>query len=147
MHRKHGHQTDRISAEFATRLDRLGPDQKVRAVVLLGTEGTQSSTARRQSYAERQAAIEAMRSLGERALGDIDDILERFDGKRLSEGPDALGSITVETTPPGIRALATSEWVRAIVEDQDIYSVAARACSPETGPERPARWLHPAWRN
>jgi hypothetical protein len=68
----------------------------------------------------RQATIKAMRKSGEQALPDIDRILARFDGKRLAAKPDALGSIPVETTAAGVIALAASEHVKAILEDQAI---------------------------
>ena len=107
----------KISSEFAARLDSLEPQQKIRAIVLLNAKNTRRSNTQRQSRAERQAAIEAIRKSAEQALGDIDNTLERFNGKRLSENPDALASILVEATAAGINALAESEKVRAILED------------------------------
>jgi hypothetical protein len=41
-------------------------------------------------------------------------------GERLTDDVDVLGSITVETTAEGIKALAASEHVKAILEDQSI---------------------------
>jgi hypothetical protein len=114
---------NKLSPEFTARLNNLGPQQKVRAIVLLRAEGTEKSTGQRQSRAERRAAVEAMRKSAEQALGDIDDILRRFGGQRQAERPDALGSIPVETTAAGIRALATSERVRAVMEDQAIHQI------------------------
>jgi hypothetical protein len=38
----------------------------------------------------------------------------------LSKSPNALGSLTVETTAAGVSALARSKWVKAVVEDQPI---------------------------
>jgi len=122
-HRKDDPDKNKISPEFAARLDRLGPQQKVRAIVLLHIQDTGNLSAQRQSRAERQAAVEAMRKSAEQALSDIDDLLERFGGQRLAESPDALGSIPIETTAVGINALAASEWVKAIIEDQTIYPI------------------------
>jgi sorbitol-specific phosphotransferase system component IIA len=113
----------KISREFATRLDRLAGDEKVRAVVLLRTQGTAKPSGKRQSPEERAAAVEAVRSSAERALGDVDKVLARFDGKRLAKKPDALGSIPVETTADGIRALASSRRVQAILEDQPLRRI------------------------
>jgi len=110
----------KISREFATRLDRLARDEKVRAVVLLRTEGAGGQAGKRQSLEEREAAVEAMRTSAERALGDVDKVLAQFDGRRLAKKPDALGSIPVETTAEGIRALASSRRVQAILEDQPL---------------------------
>lgn len=112
---------NKLSPEFAARLNNLEPQQKVRAIVLLRAEGTGKLTGQRQSRAERRAAVEAMRKSAEQALNDIDDILGRFGGQRQAERPDALGSISVETTVAGIHALATSEWVKAVMEDQAIH--------------------------
>jgi hypothetical protein len=61
-----------------------------------------------------------VRRLARPALLSIDRILHRFRGRRLAQGADALGSISVEATPAGIEALAASEYVRAILEDQPI---------------------------
>ncbi len=122
MHKKEKAQKNKISPEFVARLDRLGPRQKVRAIVLLHARGAEKSGGQRQSRAQRKAAIEAMHKSAERALGDIDEILTRCGGQRLAESPDALGSIPVETTAAGVNALAASEWVKAILEDQVIHS-------------------------
>jgi len=121
-HRKDKPQNNKISSEFAARLDGFGPKQKVRAIVLLRAKGGGKATRGRQSRTERRAAIEAMRKSAEQGLGDVDRILERFDGQRLTS-PDALGSIAVETTAAGIKALAASEWVKIIIEDQKIYPI------------------------
>jgi hypothetical protein len=53
-------------------------------------------------------------------LQEVDAILARFHGRRLAEGPNALGYIPVETTSSGIRALAQSDSVRGIIEDQPV---------------------------
>ena len=110
----------KISAGFAVRLKRLEPSDRVQAIVLLRTGDVNDPPGKRQSRAEREAAIEAMRSSAGEALAEIDEILERTNGRRFADAPDALGSIPVEATPVGIRALASSEWVKAIIEDQPI---------------------------
>jgi hypothetical protein len=110
----------KISSEFSTRLARLEPGDKVHAFVLLRTSGTSSRSGERQSRAERKAAAEAARKSAERALTDIDSILKRHDGRRLARRPNALGSMPVETTAAGIKALASSRWVQAILEDQPV---------------------------
>ena len=110
----------KISPEFASRLNRLGRRDKVQAVVLLRTGDAAKPSRKRQSRAEREAAVEAIRSSAGQALVEVDDILERFDGQRSADSPDALGSIPIETTAAGIKALASSEWVKALLEDQPI---------------------------
>ena len=111
----------KISSEFSSRLARLGPGDKVHAFVLLRTGGTSNRSSKRQSRDERKAAVEASRKSAERALTDIDTILKRHNGRRLARRPNALGSIPVETTAAGIRALARSRWVQAVLEDQPIH--------------------------
>jgi hypothetical protein len=65
----------KISPEFISRLEHLEPHQKVRAIILVQAEGAEKLRGKRQSRAERQAYIEAMRKSAEQALGDIDKIL------------------------------------------------------------------------
>lgn len=122
-HLKDEFRKNKISREFAARLSRLGPQQKVRAIVLFRLKDAKKPTSQRQSRADRQAAVEAMRESTKQALGDIDNILKCFGGHRLAKSPDALGSVSVETTAGGVNALAASEWVKAIMEDQAIYSM------------------------
>jgi hypothetical protein len=113
----------KISPEFSARLKRLGPREKVHAIVLLHTGEAGEPPAKRQSSAERAAAVEAMRRSAGQALAELDDILHRFDGQRLADEPDALGSVPIEATVAGIEALASSDWVKAIIEDQPIQLV------------------------
>jgi len=111
----------KISSEFSARLARLGPGDKVHAFLLLRTGGTTDKSSKRQSRAERDAAVKAARQSAERALTDIDKILDRHEGRRLARRPNALGSMPVETTAAGIKALASSRWVQAILEDQPVH--------------------------
>jgi hypothetical protein len=109
----------KISYEFEARLKRLKPEQQVRAIVLLQTQNTDPA-ATRPSRADRQKVISAVRHAAQAALPEIDRILKNFRGQRLDSGVNALGSIAVETTVEGIHALAASEHVKAILEDQPI---------------------------
>ena len=110
----------KISSQFSARLARLGPGDKVHAFVLLRTGTTSSRSSKRQDRSEREAAVKAARKSAERALTDIDKILKRHDGRRLARRPNALGSMPVETTAAGIKALARSRSVQAVLEDQPI---------------------------
>ena len=121
MHDKETSRKEKISPAFAARLARLRPGQTIRAMVLLRGNDTEKRTTRRQSRAERKAAIEARKQAAEEALHDIDGILEDLGGQRLADHPDALGSIPIETTAAGIDALAESDQVTAILEDQAIH--------------------------
>lgn len=112
----------KISPEFASRLDRLGPRQRVQAILLLRTDLDDTSSKRQRGH-EREATIQATRRSADRALSQVDDILTRFDGHRLADSPDVLGSIPIEATPAGIRALASSKWVTAVLEDQEIHLI------------------------
>lgn len=112
-------QQSKVSREFAARLEHAKPKQKVRAIVLLQGQRTGSAATQPRSRIVRQDAISIIRQSSEQAIGEIDRILIHFGGKRLAE-VNTLGSIPVETTPAGISALADSQHVRAILEDQPI---------------------------
>lgn len=110
----------KISSEFMARLGRLKPAEKVRAVVMLHTPDAGSTGGRRQNAGERRKAVAAVRKSAESALPEIDEILERFGGRRLTGEVDALGTISVETTGAGVGALADSDHVTVILEDQPV---------------------------
>ena len=112
---------NKISPEFAARLTHLEPQQKVRVIVLLQVKEAENLTGPRQSRTERQAAMQAVRKAAEEALGTLDSIIKYFDGQLLVEHPDLLGSIPVEITAAGVKALATSDAVKAVIEDQAIH--------------------------
>ena len=110
-----------ISEPFRERLSRLGPKERVRAIVLIRTPaGQRRGTGRRQSREERRATVAAIQSAAASALEELDRILGQHDGKRLAESPDALGSIPIEATADGVRAVAESPLVEAVLEDQAI---------------------------
>ncbi len=115
-----------ISHEFAAKLNRLSARQKVRAMVLVQAVENGVSQTVQPSRQTRKAAIEKVRQASRASLPNIDQILARYDGKRLSEDVDALGSISVEASAEGIKALADSEHVKAIFEDQAIFPLSLR---------------------
>jgi hypothetical protein len=119
-----GNTHSKISREFSRRLDRLHPRDKVRAIVMLRADGNGRGAAARPSRAERQDAAERVCQEAEAALPEIDQILERFDGHRLAEHPNAIGAIPVETTVRGVIALAGADCVKTILEDQNILPLA-----------------------
>jgi hypothetical protein len=122
-------QSMKISKEFVRRLARLAPYQKVRAIVMLRTDGRGRAIARRGLPGEREATLRAMRQQVESALPEIDHLLDRFGGERLSSGVDALGAVAVETTAAGIRGLTSLRSVRAVLEDQDVLFRSQRSVS------------------
>jgi hypothetical protein len=76
--------------------------------------------ASRQTPEVRQDSVRSVKQFARRALSDIDRILADHGGTRLSRSPNALGSLTVETTAAGVSALARSQWVKSMVEDQPV---------------------------
>jgi hypothetical protein len=113
----------KISREFSRRLDLLEPQDKVRAIVLLRAEGN-GGAAGRPSRSERQEAAERFSQAVEDALPEIDQILQRYQGRRMAERPSAVGAIPVETTAGGVIALARADCVKTILEDQNIHPIA-----------------------
>jgi hypothetical protein len=115
---------NKISPAFSARLARLSAKQKLRAVIVIRTPvAAGRSAGRRTTREERQATIDEIRSSATPAIQEVDTILTRFGGQRLSEKPTALGTLTIETTPEGISALSQSEHVSAILEDQPVSRV------------------------
>jgi hypothetical protein len=115
---------NKISSEFAARLNRLKPEQQVRVIVLLRSKDSdKSSQGRRQSGIQRRAAVEKIRGRAKFIIKDIDEILKHVGGHRLESQPSALGSILVETTAAGVNALAKSSRVKAIMEDQRVAAL------------------------
>lgn len=115
---------EKLSSTFRKRLQTLKPHQQVRAVVLLHTEPAPPAQTR-QTASERQAAIAALRNSAQQAYQAIAPILERFGGHPLASRPNALGAIPIEITAEGVKALAQSDWVDGILEDQPIQPVDA----------------------
>jgi hypothetical protein len=64
--------------------------------------------------------LEAIRRHAEVGLPDIDRVLDKFGGRRLSSEVDALGGVAVETTAAGFLGLTSLGRVRAVLEDQEI---------------------------
>ena len=120
MHKNSDAHKAKISPEFSACLAHLKPQQKIRAVVMLGVDVPGKTPGQCQSRTERQAVIEPIRHSAAPALLEIDDILKHYNGKRLAAGVNALGAVPIETTAAGIHALAGSERVAAIFEDQTL---------------------------
>lgn len=132
--------THKISDEFADRLAALPPDSSVRAIVLpapylLASNGTQSSGTRIRGE-ERQARIRETRTRTEEAFAEIDRILAKVGGKRITEFGNALGYIVIETCSKGIDAIADLQWVGTVLEDQAIHPVHQPVNQIESPPSR-----------
>ncbi|NJN84255.1 MAG: hypothetical protein HC802_19565 [Caldilineaceae bacterium] len=105
----------KISAAFAERLEHLAGNEVVQAIVL--------PVAQRSQAGSRRAEIEAVRREGEEHFYEIDDLLQSWGGQRLTHNPNTLGYIAVETTRPGVYAIANLNWVSAVVENQPIQGL------------------------
>jgi hypothetical protein len=112
----------KISHEFAKRLAALPPDRQVRAIVLPAPYLVSSNGARVQGE-ERQARLREARTRTEETFADVDKVLAKTGGKRLTECGNALSFIVVETCRRGIAALAELGWVGTVIEDQAIRPV------------------------
>jgi len=110
----------KISREFAARLEGRKSDDMVRAIVMLETAPAARGTGRRALRTQRKKLTEAMQRSVAAVADEIAEILEKFGGRRLGRRLDTLGSLAVETTPAGIKALSECPRVRAILEDQSI---------------------------
>jgi hypothetical protein len=115
--------SQKISAGLQARLDHMPRDGFVRAVVVLNTGGAADRRARRQSPEEREEAVARTKAAASALLPQIDSVLRETGGKRLSDAPDALGTIVVEALAAAIRRLAESSSVRAILEDQPLARI------------------------
>lgn len=112
----------KISPEFEQRLAAREPGSTVQAVLLIAAPLVgETSSSRLERVARRGEMREAIRAAAAAALPEIDRVLARFGGRRLADGVDVLGSLPVETTPAGIRALADASGVRAILENQAVW--------------------------
>jgi len=60
---------------------------------------------------------------GTKLLEELDRILGQHEGKRLAESPNALGCVPIEATREGVLAVAESELVEAVLEDQPISAL------------------------
>lgn len=120
--------TGKIGAEFAGRLLRLDRDETLRVVALVrplcaadseavATGELATQTAR---GARRAGQAAAMRAVVADAFRAIDPILDAVGGVRLTNHPNAVGHVVVETTAAGILALCRLGSVHAVMEDQPI---------------------------
>ena len=114
---------EKISAGFSAKLSGYLPEQKLVAILVLHTKGAGGNPGGKRSRAERLRSMEAVRNSAEEAFHDIDEVLDRSGGRRLTAHPDALGTVAVEITATGLRDLALLDQVSAILEDQPLSSV------------------------
>jgi hypothetical protein len=110
----------KIDKAFAARLQKLNPDQMIRAVVLLNLSHDKNEPLGSTKGGQRSSAAEAVTRQARESLSSVDLVLREHGGHRLSENPNLLGAIAVEATRDSIHALASSDDVRAVLEDQPL---------------------------
>jgi hypothetical protein len=117
----------KISPHLAARLDRLKPDELVRAVVMparpVNGESGAAGTDRRTRRTTLKQALQEVRHRAERAFDEIDACLDEAGGHRVTQQANPLGFIVVETTGRGIEAIVGLDWVAAVLEDQAIHPI------------------------
>jgi hypothetical protein len=113
----------RISSDFAAYLNQLDADELVRAIVLPARQIQTATANQPPRRGERQAMIEAIKRLNEHRFLEIDELLGRYGGQRLTQQANTLGSVAIETTADGVEAIANLDWVSAVIEDQSIYEL------------------------
>ena len=115
--------TSKLSEEFSARLDSSPAHEKLYAVVLLELR-RERSRSHRQSSCQRDAAVGALRENCKRVLVDLDEILATCGGRRIDENVSALGTVSIEATPAGIRKIALLQDVKTVFEDQKLSLIA-----------------------
>lgn len=113
-------ETDKISNEFSAKLSQLSENEEICAIVVVKTEISSGPMARRELRSKRREKIMEVKNSAKKALDEIDKILTKLGGKRLSNDVNSLGCITVKTTADGILSLASSTHVKSIMEDQQV---------------------------
>lgn len=113
----------KISPEFERHLAIRDPGSTVQAVLLISVPSGKTPSSRQDRIAKRGEMKDRLQAAAESALSEIDQVLARFGGRRLADSVNALGSLPVETTPAGIRALADTSGVQAILENQRVLPV------------------------
>ena len=111
----------KISPEFAIRLGTLKKDQKIRAIVLLNSDKDEDINSN--IVRKRGSNRVISNKFNKKSLEGIEIILEKSGGSKLSDRPNILGSILVETTAKGVSDLASLKEVKAIFEDQKIFQI------------------------
>ena len=116
-------ETDKISGEFSAKLRQLSENEEISAIVVVKIEMPSERASRRELRSKRNEMILEVKNSAQMALGAIDKILAKHDGKRVSEDVNSLGYIVVKTTAAGIFSLASSGCVKSIMEDQQVVLI------------------------
>ncbi len=109
-----------IDPDLDRRLRFSRPDEQLQVVVLVAAP---DGVAPVEPAARRKLRGEIAAQLKEAAanlMPAIDAITRVHGGARLSESPTALGTLAVETTPAGVRALAELPTIAAVLANQEL---------------------------
>jgi hypothetical protein len=109
-----------IAETLRSKLRHARPNERLRVLVVLDLREFPDFETRNRRGAQRKRIIAEAKSAADSALPDIASVLRKYGGTRLRESSDALGTIPVETTPAGVRALADMSAVQSILEDQPL---------------------------
>ena len=106
-----------LSQDLAAKLDRMRATDRLTLIVVAACDHADAKprgqVGRNQRlYAQRQAALAVMPQVA-RVLG-------KHGGTLMQTEPSALGTIVVEASPAGARAIADLPEIEAVMEDQPI---------------------------
>lgn len=108
-----------ISERLIARVSEAARDQAFRVLLVLA--GMPVSNDR--SRATRQETIRLSKARGKALMPLIDELLATHGGKLLDSEPSALGTLSVETTADGVRALTKLPQIHSIIEDQNLLQL------------------------
>ncbi len=92
-----------------------------RYIVMLKVDIDAPASRTRQTAGERRAAIDEVVRKASRGLPAIDEIISRHGGRRISDAPDALAGVVIETTQAGADELrALDSVVDGVVADRKV---------------------------
>ena len=116
---------EKISREFLSRLGRLDSGEVLAVIVVIDPDDPLRSKepARRQSRSTRALRYRQRRRDARLIIGDIDEILDRWGGRRISDSIDRIGGLRVAATRDAVTRLAQLNNVTAVLEDQAVGPV------------------------
>ncbi len=120
MQKKIKYLRSKVSPEFASRLNNYNSKKKIRVIVLLNKKEEGEIRNQQNSFSKRQKFIKTTHNSDKQALKEIEHIIKMFGGRKIEKHPNLLGSMSIEIKASGIKALAASNWIKAIFEDQMI---------------------------
>ena len=114
---------DKIDPGFLNRINSLPANQIIKAILILSDETEYKHPETRPTEQERKTIINLVLKSGEKAMQEINSILQAYGGTKQASSPNALGCLSIATTGAGIKALACLDRVKAVMEDQPVYLI------------------------